>query len=70
MGDNVKKTFIVTDRLCLQHAGFQNYANVQERVAQKDEQPENAERLMVLIEGNTGALTRAKEFKDNARVTI
>lgn len=68
--NNVKKTFIVTDKTCLQHAGFQNYANVQERVMQKDNQPENAERLMVLIDQNTGALTKAREFKKNDRVTI
>ena len=36
VNDNMKKTFIITDKICLQHAGFQNYANVQERVMQKD----------------------------------
>lgn len=68
--DNAKKTLIITDKFCLQHAGFQNYANVQERVLQKDSQPENAERLMVLIDSNTGCLTQAQEFKQSSRVTI
>jgi hypothetical protein len=32
--------------------------NVQERVAQKESQPENAERLMVLIDKEKGVLTK------------
>ena len=53
-----KKTFVITDPYCLRHAGFENYANVMERVKQKDSQPENAERLMVLMDQDKGVLTR------------
>ena len=53
----LKKTFVITDQYCLNHAGFINYQNVHERVGQKDFQPENAERLMVLIDKNKGMLT-------------
>lgn len=56
------KTLIVTDHYCLKHIGFTNYANVIERVSQKNFQPENAERLMVLIDKERGALTKAAEF--------
>ena len=54
---------IVTDHYLLKHTGFSNYANVMERVRQKDHQPENAERLMCLIDKERGALTQAAEFQ-------
>ena len=57
------KTMIVTDHYLLKHTGFSNYANVMERVRQKDHQPENAERLMCLIDKERGALTQAAEFQ-------
>ena len=28
----LKKTFVITDQYCLNHAGFVNYQNVNERV--------------------------------------
>lgn len=58
-------TLIITDQRCLKHAGFPNYANVIDRVSQKNQQPENAERLMVLIDSKTGVLTQANEFSQN-----
>jgi len=51
---------VITDQYCLQHAGFFNYPNVKERVFQKENQPENAERLMVLIDKAKGVLTKAQ----------
>ena len=37
---------------------------MQERVNQKNNQPENAERLMVLIDQDKGILTKADEFRE------
>jgi hypothetical protein len=48
---------MITDPRCLEHAGFDKYHNVIRRKAQKEEQPENAERLMVLIDSDHGVLT-------------
>ena len=52
-----KRTLLITDPRCLEHAGFDKYHNVARRKAQKEEQPENAERLMVLIDSDHGVLT-------------
>ena len=60
-----KKTLVITDQFLLKHAGFYNYANIQERVLQKNGQPENAERLMVLIDKDKGVLTKSDEFLKN-----
>lgn len=59
---NQVKTLVVTDERCIDHAGFENYSNIIKRVRQKDEQPENAERLMVLIDKDHGVLTAMDEF--------
>ena len=48
---------MITDERCLLHAGFDNYSNVARRKNHKDEQPENAERLMILIDESKGVLT-------------
>lgn len=55
-------TLVITDKRCLKHAGFDNYQNVLKRVRHKDEQPENAERLLVLLNEELGALTQREEF--------
>lgn len=59
------KTVMITDDRCLSHAGFDNYKNILKRVRHKDDQPENAERLMVLIDNNKGVLTCRDEFVGN-----
>ncbi len=53
---------MITDERCLNHAGFDKYHNVQHRQRHKDEQPENAERLMILINQDQGVLTESTEF--------
>jgi hypothetical protein len=52
----------MTDRYCLKHAKFLNYQNVSERVEQKGMQPENAERLLILIDKDKGVLSKLDEF--------
>lgn len=52
----------MTDCRMLNHAGFDNYQAVVKRAAHKIEQPENAERLMVLIDNESGVLTTCSEF--------
>ena len=54
----------------LLHAGFENYSACIKRVAHKDEQPENAERLMVLINDERGVLTQTSEFLNNPNYKI
>lgn len=65
-----QKTLVITDKICLEHAGFSNYANVKERVMQKDNQPENAERLMVLIDPSKGVLTKSSILNRLANFTL
>lgn len=50
----------------LSHAGFENYNSIAKRVAHKDDQPENAERLMVLIDEEKGVLTQSDQFIQNS----
>lgn len=54
---STRTTLLITDERCLDHAGFDQYHNIQRRVKHKDEQPENAERLMILIDKDKGVLT-------------
>lgn len=61
-----KKTLLITDPRCLEHAGFDKYHNVARRKVQKEEQPENAERLMVLIDSDHGVLTQNQDFLDDS----
>ena len=61
---------LITDERCLEHAAFDKYHNVVRRQQQKDEVPENAERLMVLIEKDRGVLTQTSEFLQNQRYTV
>lgn len=61
---------MITDERFLLHAGFDNYSNTQKRKNHKDEQPENAERLMVLIDHERGTLTAAEEFNNNERYVV
>jgi acetoin utilization deacetylase AcuC-like enzyme len=53
-----RKTLLVTDERC---------HNCAKRQAQKDDQPENAERLMVLIDRQRGVLTQASEFVERSQ---
>jgi len=51
---------MISDDRCLQHVGFDNYANTKKRSEWKNDIPENAERLMVLIDKEKGTLTSAE----------
>ena len=62
------KTLIITDERCLEHAGFENYHQVANRVRHKSDQPENAERLMVLINKDRGVLQATEEFSKDINV--
>ena len=57
---------MITDEYLLKHAGFLNYNDLEERVLQKQSQPENAERLMVLIDGDKGVLAKSSELVDDS----
>lgn len=59
---DARKTLLLTDPRCLDHAGFDQYHNITKRSQQKDEQPENAERLMVLIDKERGVLTQSEDL--------
>ncbi|CDW86211.1 histone deacetylase [Stylonychia lemnae] len=60
---------IASNQRYLQHAGFENYQNVKRRVSQKDRQPENAERLMVMIQKEKGTLIASEEFTNDQKFT-
>jgi hypothetical protein len=61
---------MITDDRYLHHAGFDNYTNVVKRKNHKDEQPENAERLIILINKDTGILTESEIFVNNECYTV
>lgn len=54
----------------LLHADFDNYQNCQKRVAQKEDQPENSERLLVLIDSEKGVLTQSDALIQNPRYQV
>jgi hypothetical protein len=54
----------------LLHADFENYQNCQKRVEQKKDQPENSERLMVLIDSEKGVLTQSDALIQNPRYQV
>jgi hypothetical protein len=64
-GDSCHKTLVVTDERMLRHAPFSNYSHCGKRVFEKNDQPENAERLMVLTDSKRGVLAASKLFRDN-----
>ena len=61
---------MITDDRYVQHAGFDNYSNVVKRKNRKDEQPENAERIMILTNKETGILTESEIFVSNQCYTV
>lgn len=61
---------MITDERCLEHAGFENYANSGKRVRHKENQPENAERLMILINKDKGVLSASDEFANNQALQL
>lgn len=67
---NHHKTMVVTDERMLGHAPFENYRNCEKRMKQKKEQPENAERLMVLTDPKMGVLTASTQFISNPRYKL
>ncbi len=61
---------MITDERCLKHVGFDNYANTKKRKEQKDEIPENAERVMVLIDKERGTLTQSELLLGNPAYAV
>lgn len=56
---------MITDSRCLEHADFINGQHLAQRVKQRDCQPENSDRLRVLVDKQKGVFTRSREFLEN-----
>ena len=48
------RTMVITDYKCIQHADFPHKRNIREKAAQKMNQPENSDRLSLLVDKETG----------------
>lgn len=68
---SLQKTLVITDYRCVEHADFIYKRNIKEKVAQRNNQPENSDRLSLLVDEKIGLLTNGKEFKSpNSSVNI
>jgi hypothetical protein len=56
---------LVTDYRCLEHADFINGNHLALRVKQRESQPENSDRLRILVDKQKGIFTKSREFVDN-----
>ena len=54
-------TYIVTDETCIAHADFPK-KNMKAKVMHRDQQPENSDRLTLLMDQNIGLLAAGTEF--------
>ena len=45
-----QKTLVITDYRCIEHADFAFKRNIKEKVLQRDKQPENSDRLSLLVD--------------------
>ncbi len=59
---SLQKTLIITDNRCIQHADFISKRNVKEKVLQREKQPENSDRLSLLVDEKIGLFTNGVEF--------
>lgn len=65
MEDNAaaeQKTLVITDYRCIEHADFPYKRNIKEKVLQRDKQPENSDRLALLVDQKIGLFTNGVEF--------
>ena len=45
-----RKTLLITDYRCVEHADFPNKRNIKEKASQRERQPENSDRLALLMD--------------------
>lgn len=55
------KTLLITDYRCLEHAPFLKPQNPKSKQEQRDIQPENADRLAILVDPAAGVFTQGSE---------
>mgnify|MGYP007004897702 CR=1 FL=1 len=53
---------VITDHRCIEHADFPYKRNIKEKVLQRDKQPENSDRLSLLVDQKIGLFTNGIEF--------
>ena len=56
------KTLLITDYRCIEHADFPQKRNIKEKAFQRQSQPENSDRLSLLVDEQTGIFTKGIEF--------
>lgn len=61
---------IVSDSRCIEHADFANKNNLREKISQRERQPENSDRLSLLIDRQTGVLSAGNEFNKKLKSTL
>ena len=57
-----QSTLLITDFRCIEHADFTSKRNIRERVLQRSRQPENSDRLSLLVDKKVGILNNGTEF--------
>jgi hypothetical protein len=62
---DTQATYFITDYRCLEHADFINGQHLNQRCKQRDVQPENSDRLRVLVDKQRGVISQSKEFAEN-----
>jgi hypothetical protein len=67
--ESSSRTLVATDYRCLEHVDFKKGNVLANRVQQRDIQPENSDRLRVLIDQNQGIL-RSEEFSSRKDFVI
>lgn len=60
--DEALRTLVITDSRCKEHADFPLKKNIREKAIQRQNQPENSDRLALLIDEAKGLLTCGREF--------
>lgn len=60
-----QSTLLITDYRCLEHADFINGHHLGQRIRQREHQPENSDRLRVLVDKQKGVFNHSREFVEN-----
>ena len=65
-----QKTMVITDYRCIEHADFPNKRHIKEKVAQREKQPENSDRLSLLVDSKIGLFTNGVEFSQKKKPSL
>ncbi len=61
---------MITDYRCIEHADFPQKRNIKEKAFQRSAQPENSDRLSLLVDEQNGLFTKGIEFQKKQKSTL